>query len=211
MERRRPAWKLEAEARAINAESWEPMPGMVKKRCRQCRYFFAVPTAEAEARSRCPDWQPPYPSGYVILNRNRECHASGDGGSTDRGTDAGELRHPQHLWQSNHRIRKPPTFTGWMDDAGLPRVPSRSRTARAGRACGRWHRAMLGTRSRDNAEAAANNLRRTVHCLRSDRARVLTPRHGHARACSANDEKTSDRGCPGTFCYPSICSSDYGR
>jgi hypothetical protein len=42
-------------ARAINAEPWEPLPGMVKKRCSQCRYLFAVLTAEVEATSRCPD------------------------------------------------------------------------------------------------------------------------------------------------------------
>jgi predicted Zn-ribbon and HTH transcriptional regulator len=51
----RPATELEAEARATNAEPWEPLPGMVKKRCSQCRYLFAVPLAEAEATSRCPD------------------------------------------------------------------------------------------------------------------------------------------------------------
>jgi hypothetical protein len=42
-------------ARAVNAEPWEPLPGMVKKRCSQCRYWFAVPITEAEAISRCPD------------------------------------------------------------------------------------------------------------------------------------------------------------
>jgi hypothetical protein len=42
-------------ARAINAEPWEPMPGMVKQRCSQCSYFFAVPIAAADATSRCPD------------------------------------------------------------------------------------------------------------------------------------------------------------
>jgi hypothetical protein len=42
-------------ARAVNAEPWEPLPGMVKKRCSQCRYWFAVLVAEAEATSRCPD------------------------------------------------------------------------------------------------------------------------------------------------------------
>jgi hypothetical protein len=39
----------------INAEPWEPLPGMVKKRCSQCHYWFAVLAAEAEATSRCPD------------------------------------------------------------------------------------------------------------------------------------------------------------
>jgi hypothetical protein len=28
---------------------------MVKKRCSQCRYWFAVPIVEADATSRCPD------------------------------------------------------------------------------------------------------------------------------------------------------------
>jgi hypothetical protein len=42
-------------ARAVNAEPWEPLAGMVKKRCSQCRYFFAVPVVEAEAMARCPD------------------------------------------------------------------------------------------------------------------------------------------------------------
>jgi hypothetical protein len=67
MERRRPASELEAEARAINATDWAPLPGMVKRRCSQCRYWFAVPVDEAEMTSRCPDctslgrvgWHPP--------------------------------------------------------------------------------------------------------------------------------------------------------
>ncbi len=45
--------ELEAEARAINAEPWEPPPGMVKKRCSRCSYLFAVPVEEAEATSVC--------------------------------------------------------------------------------------------------------------------------------------------------------------
>jgi predicted Zn-ribbon and HTH transcriptional regulator len=28
---------------------------MVKKRCSRCSYWFAVPVAEVEATSRCPD------------------------------------------------------------------------------------------------------------------------------------------------------------
>ena len=54
-ERVKPAWELEQEARAINAEPWESMPGMVKKRCSRCSFWFAVPVTEAEATSRCPD------------------------------------------------------------------------------------------------------------------------------------------------------------
>jgi hypothetical protein len=43
----------EAQARAINAEPWEPPPGMVKQRCPGCRYLFAVhPGGE---QRRCPD------------------------------------------------------------------------------------------------------------------------------------------------------------
>jgi hypothetical protein len=33
----------EATARAINAEPWEPLPGMTKAQCPKCRYFFAAP------------------------------------------------------------------------------------------------------------------------------------------------------------------------
>jgi len=43
----------EAAARAVNAEPWEPMPGMVKRQCPECRYFFAA--AEASGERRCPD------------------------------------------------------------------------------------------------------------------------------------------------------------
>jgi hypothetical protein len=46
---------LEAEVRAINAQPWEPLPGMLKKRYSRCSFFFAVPAAEAEVTSRCPD------------------------------------------------------------------------------------------------------------------------------------------------------------
>ena len=51
----RPAAELEVEARAINATDWEPLSGMVKKRCSQCCYWFAVRIAEAEVTARCPD------------------------------------------------------------------------------------------------------------------------------------------------------------
>jgi hypothetical protein len=40
--------EAEAELRAINAEPWEPMPGMVKRLCPQCRYFFASPVESTE-------------------------------------------------------------------------------------------------------------------------------------------------------------------
>ena len=42
----------EAAARAVNAEPWEPLHGMVKLRCAVCDYWFAAPTAEVET---CPD------------------------------------------------------------------------------------------------------------------------------------------------------------
>jgi hypothetical protein len=43
----------EPDARAVNAEPWEPLPGMMKRQCSQCRYFFATP--EATPASLCPD------------------------------------------------------------------------------------------------------------------------------------------------------------
>ena len=50
----------EATARAVNAEPWEPPPGMVKRQCPECRYFFATaPLASAVAdvvsRLRAPE------------------------------------------------------------------------------------------------------------------------------------------------------------
>ena len=46
---------VEADARAINAEPWDPPPGMVKRECPHCRYFFAALSIEPEAVLRCPD------------------------------------------------------------------------------------------------------------------------------------------------------------
>ena len=43
----------EVTARAINAEPWEPLPGMVKAQCPQCRYFFAAPATATPPL--CPD------------------------------------------------------------------------------------------------------------------------------------------------------------
>ena len=40
-------------ARAINAQPWDPPPGMVKRQCSWCRYFFAAPAEGQE--QRCPD------------------------------------------------------------------------------------------------------------------------------------------------------------
>jgi hypothetical protein len=41
----------EAAARAVNAEPWEPMPGMVKLQCARCAYWFAA----ANSAPYCPD------------------------------------------------------------------------------------------------------------------------------------------------------------
>ncbi len=55
-DRLRPAVELEQEARAIDATDWQPLPGMVRKRCSQCRYYWlAVLIAEAEMTWRCPN------------------------------------------------------------------------------------------------------------------------------------------------------------
>jgi len=43
----------EAVVRAINAQPWEPLPGMVKRQCPKCQYFFAALTGSEEPR--CPD------------------------------------------------------------------------------------------------------------------------------------------------------------
>jgi hypothetical protein len=42
----------ETTARTVNAEPWEPLPGMVKLRCTTCHYFFAASTPDVES---CPD------------------------------------------------------------------------------------------------------------------------------------------------------------
>jgi hypothetical protein len=46
----RGAAEAEAAARAINAEPWEPIAGLVKRQCPQCRYWFAAPPESAERR-----------------------------------------------------------------------------------------------------------------------------------------------------------------
>jgi hypothetical protein len=43
----------ETTARTVNAEPWEPLPGMTKRQCSECRYFFATPKAAPAAL--CPD------------------------------------------------------------------------------------------------------------------------------------------------------------
>ena len=40
-------------ARAVNAEPWEPLPGMAKTVCRGCRYWFATPAEKPSPL--CPD------------------------------------------------------------------------------------------------------------------------------------------------------------
>jgi hypothetical protein len=45
--------EVEAEARSVNAQPWEPPPGMVKRQCPKCRYWFAAP--EGSGERRCPD------------------------------------------------------------------------------------------------------------------------------------------------------------
>jgi hypothetical protein len=49
-----------AEAMQINAEPWEPLPGMVKVQCEECWFFFAAPHHTATlcpARAdRAPRW-----------------------------------------------------------------------------------------------------------------------------------------------------------
>ena len=47
--------ETETLARAINAEPWEPPPGVVKRRCLKCRYIFAVLIEDAEKTACCPD------------------------------------------------------------------------------------------------------------------------------------------------------------
>ena len=47
------AAEAETTARAINAAPWEPMAGMVKRQCPQCRFFSASPVESPERR--CAD------------------------------------------------------------------------------------------------------------------------------------------------------------
>ena len=51
---KRAGWENEATTRAINAEPWEPMPGMLKQQCPDCRYWFAAPVNRA-LEPRCQD------------------------------------------------------------------------------------------------------------------------------------------------------------
>jgi hypothetical protein len=48
----RRGWEDEASSRAVNAQPWEPPPGVVKLQCSDCHYWFAAPHHDVE---RCPD------------------------------------------------------------------------------------------------------------------------------------------------------------
>jgi hypothetical protein len=58
---KRVGWEDEATTRAINAEPWKPMPGMVKRQCPECRYWFAAPANSQEPR--CQDCADKLPRG----------------------------------------------------------------------------------------------------------------------------------------------------
>jgi hypothetical protein len=60
---KRTGWENEATTRAINAEPWEPMPGMVKRQCPDCRYWFAAPANRAALEPRCLDCVEKLPRG----------------------------------------------------------------------------------------------------------------------------------------------------
>jgi len=59
----------EAEARAVNATDWQPLPGMAKRRCRDCRYRFAVPVEAADTTPCCPDCAA---RGVLVARRGAE-------------------------------------------------------------------------------------------------------------------------------------------
>jgi hypothetical protein len=70
---------LEAEVRAINAQPWQPLPGMLKKRCSRCHFWFAVPVTEAEADANhpvrtVPDWAPDRRRPHDQHKRERPAH-----------------------------------------------------------------------------------------------------------------------------------------
>ena len=44
--------KAERVARAINAQPWDPPPGLAKRECPQCRYLFAALPDSEELRCR---------------------------------------------------------------------------------------------------------------------------------------------------------------
>lgn len=69
----------ESYARAINAEPWEPLPGMVKRRCASCDYLYASPADERTAI--CPECVKLQRLGKSYTGRNharRQPHAAAD-------------------------------------------------------------------------------------------------------------------------------------
>ena len=72
----------EAAARATNAEPWEPPPGMVKRQCPDCRYFFAAPASSQELRCQdCVDKLPPAGRDQRLTERlSRQPRANRDRG-----------------------------------------------------------------------------------------------------------------------------------
>ena len=60
---KRMGWEDEATTRAINAQPWEPPPGMVKRQCPDCRYWFAAPVNRAALEPRCVDCAEKLPRG----------------------------------------------------------------------------------------------------------------------------------------------------
>ena len=60
---KRTGWENEATTRAINSEPWEPMPGMVKRQCPECRYRFAAPVDRPLSRAARTAWKSCRPAG----------------------------------------------------------------------------------------------------------------------------------------------------
>jgi ribosomal protein L36 len=50
------------EARRINAEPWDPLPGMVKRQCDDCEFWFATANRGQEY---CPDCQDMRRRGHI--------------------------------------------------------------------------------------------------------------------------------------------------
>ena len=70
MPRKPAAAEAEEIARAINAGPWEPFPGMVKRQCPRCRYFFSSPIDSPERR--CADCAAlPSARSHIMLSRRR--------------------------------------------------------------------------------------------------------------------------------------------
>ena len=51
----RRGWEDETSSRAVNAQPWDPPPGMLKRQCPECRYWFAAdPRTESAAARTAP-------------------------------------------------------------------------------------------------------------------------------------------------------------